>query len=279
MLFSFRKFKFDLNQRIGFYVGKMKNLIFDIKEFSINDGPGVRITVFLKGCPLRCKWCHNPEGLEYVREKNLLTNSFFGEEWGEEALVDYLCKFKELFLISNGGVTFSGGEPLSHLKFLLSVSSSLKERGIHTCVQTSGFVSPSLFKEKIINAFDLFLYDLKIINQEKHIGFTGKSNSRILLNLQNLAASAKQYIIRVPLIPGITDTTENFEDMVCFLKNLETKPISVEFLSYNEFAPGKYPAVGKVFPLNIVEKKVNVENVINTCETLASLNINAKFRK
>lgn len=121
-----------------------RGLVFDIKEFALNDGPGIRLTIFLKGCPLQCLWCHNPEGISFKPELNLKTNKFVGELWESRDLAQKINSFKDIFDVSKGGVTFSGGEPLSQFEFLWDVCQDL-EPGIHKTIETSGQCSSEFF--------------------------------------------------------------------------------------------------------------------------------------
>lgn len=118
-------------------------LIFDIKEFAINDGPGIRLTVFMKGCPLRCAWCHNPEGISPQPQHNRKTGCMVGKEYTVEELTRRICKFRDVFDLSGGGVTFSGGEPTRQSEFVEACA--LRLNGIHKTLDTSGFVRPQLF--------------------------------------------------------------------------------------------------------------------------------------
>lgn len=228
-----------------------RGCIFDIKEFALNDGPGIRLTIFLKGCPLHCKWCHNPEGISFDPELNLKTNQFVGNFWEASELARKINSFKDVFDISKGGVTFSGGEPLSQFKFLLEVCQELAP-DIHKTIETSGQCSSETFI-KVVNCFDLVFFDLKIINSSMHKKYTGADNKQILTNLFELSKMEIPYHIRIPLIPNITDTKENLKHIEMMLKGLPNKPKQIDMLSYNRFAGGKYPVFGKKFPLKHIE--------------------------
>ena len=248
---------------------QMMGCVFSIEEFSVFDGPGIRTTVFLKGCPLRCSWCHNPEGqnseVQIVRSPNgcigcntCIETSFTkagqiyfteegiakcprnllrkcGEFISSDELCDKLMK-NERILKNGGGVTFSGGEPLFQSDFLFECLEKLKGR-LHTAVQTSGFCKNRDF-ETAVELADYFLYDLKLMDDFEHRKYTGVSNSVILQNFSYLAKSGRDFVARIPLIPGVNDTKENIEKTAKFLKDNGVN--YVELLPYNKMAGGKY---------------------------------------
>ena len=245
--------------------------IFDIKEFSVHDGKGLRTTVFFKGCPLRCKWCHNPEGLESKPQLMVRENSckhcglcfkscnhpecqpfkrcihicpdnlvkIVGEEISAKDLTDRLLKNKDFLL--KGGVTFSGGEPLLQADFLLETFSYL--HNINIAIETSGYCDSDVFK-KVISSVDYVYMDIKLADEQQHIQYTGVSNSLILQNLQILKQANIPCTIRTPLIPNITDTKENLENIKKLIGNLKH-----ELIPYNEFASIKYKSLNKKYEL------------------------------
>lgn len=251
----------------------MKGIIFDIKEFTVHDGPGSRITVFLKGCALRCVWCHNPEGLKV--EKQLLYKSTFcsycgkcmepchheeckpfgrcihacmngclsiaGEEVTSEQLANRLMKNAELLNLMGGGITISGGEPMLQADFVYDFSKKLF--GVHKAIQTSGFAELETYK-KVIGQFDYVMQDIKLADKENHIKYTGVDNERILQNIEWLKHSGKEFVFRVPLIPGITDKADNLKAIAKITGNYRT-----ELMPYNEFAGAKYQMVGMKYSL------------------------------
>ncbi|MFC2118682.1 glycyl-radical enzyme activating protein [Bacteroidota bacterium] len=237
----------------------MEGLIFNIQRFSIHDGPGIRLTVFLKGCPLNCWWCHNPESqskeieeLEKVRkigDKEIIEKEIVGIN--EEELIAEIEKEKVFFEESGGGVSFSGGEPLAQHDFLLKMLRTCRGKSIHTCVDTTGYASEKVF-QMIAEYVDLFLFDLKIINEKNHINFCGVSVNPILKNLTYLNNIKKNVIIRFPVIPGFTDKPDNIKEIINFLKPLENIR-KVELLPYHRIADGKY----KKF--NIHNKMIDVQ--------------------
>lgn len=220
----------------------MKGTLFSIEEFAVNDGPGIRTTVFLKGCPLRCAWCHNPEG--WSPEPQWLTKKgrkeLCGYEIDSEDLAVKLMRDKDLYRDSGGGVTFTGGEPLYQWAFLADVMSRLPE--IHKAIETSGFASGKAFAA-VLEKTDFVLFDVKLADDALHRKFTGVGNGPILGNLELLKASGKPFVARIPLIPGVNDTPDNMmrtADLLADAKNLKR----VELLRYHKTAGAKYPMAG-----------------------------------
>lgn len=219
----------------------MKGIVFDIKHFAIHDGPGIRTSIFFKGCPLRCWWCHNPEsqkcGIEKLDFKFNGADSI-GWETSANQLLNEVEKDRPFYEQSGGGITFSGGEPLLQADFLLDAAKLFKQNNLHLTLDTTGYASSAVF-EKVSQYIDLVLYDLKLINPEKHKKFTGAENQQILKNLEYLIHANKEVQIRFPLIPGINDNLEDLEDMSDYLNQFKAvKDISV--LPYHRIARGKY---------------------------------------
>lgn len=224
----------------------MTGVVFDIKECSVHDGAGMRITVFLKGCALRCKWCHNPEGLKrepellykrnkcvhcgrceypctheacqkygrciYVCLKNCL--QICGKRYTSETLAKKIFSYKAIFDACGGGVTFSGGEPLLQHCFLFEVISKLK--GIDIAIETAGYCDEKIFRAAVEKA-DTVIMDIKLFDREAHKRYTGVYNDAIKRNFRILRESGKPYLIRTPLIAGITDTEENLSAIKQFI--------------------------------------------------------------
>lgn len=207
--------------------------IFDIKKYAIHDGPGIRTTVFFKGCPLDCWWCHNPEsrneGVETltscVRDSHTESTMERPEIVGRAVTVDEVMREVQKDVVfydqSGGGVTVSGGEPLLQIAFLAALLQSCRSHGIHTAVDTSGYATPEEFAE-ISGLVDVFLFDLKLMDEQAHLTYTGKSNRPVLENLATLSRQNVAIQIRIPLVPGITDTPENLEAMARYLRPLKT---------------------------------------------------------
>jgi len=209
-----------------------EGVVFNIQRFALHDGPGIRTTVFLKGCPLRCKWCHNPEGL------NPGISAGVGETKTAEQVLREIEKETIFYDESGGGVTFSGGEPLMQPEFLGALMDGCREKDIHITLDTTGCVSPRVFAS-LADKADLFLYDLKIIDDAGHKKFTGASNKFALKNLETLSKKGKRVIIRFPMIPGITDTTENVTAVAAFASSLKGIR-DIDVLPYHEIAQHKY---------------------------------------
>jgi pyruvate formate lyase activating enzyme len=227
----------------------VKGVIFDIKKFAIHDGPGIRTTVFLKGCLLRCWWCHNPESHKELPE--LLPKSFNnnGSEVtsGRIVSVDQILNELQRDIIffdeSGGGVTFSGGEPLVQIEFLETLLKGCKDLEIHTAIDTSGYAPYESF-DRLYDYTDLFLYDLKLMNDEQHIKYTDVSNELILENLNKLSERGKKIMLRIPLIPDITDTDKNLLEISKFISGLKNIN-EIALLPYNKIAESKYRRFSK----------------------------------
>jgi pyruvate formate lyase activating enzyme len=221
--------------------------IFDIKKYAIHDGPGIRTTVFFKGCPLDCWWCHNPESRSPEIETASVTNGgngsgeFHQETIGRIVSVDEVVAEIEQDRIfyeqSGGGVTLSGGEPMMQIPFAAALLESCRTRGTATAVDTSGFAAPEDFAA-LSGLVDLYLYDLKLMDDDVHTRYTGASNAPILENLRALTAAGQRITVRVPLIPGITDTDDNLNGIAEFLAPLKSIQ-SISLLPYNLLAADK----------------------------------------
>ncbi|NNG00205.1 MAG: glycyl-radical enzyme activating protein [Desulfobacteraceae bacterium] len=209
--------------------------IFKIQKYAIHDGPGIRTTVFLKGCPLSCRWCHNPEGIPAGGNPG-------GRSVTPEEVMGEIAKDIIFYDESGGGATFSGGEPLAQVKFLLALLEQCAALGIHTTVDTTGFAQPATIAA-VAELADLFLFDLKLMDDAMHRRVTGVSNAVILENLRHLSGLKKKIRIRFPLIPTITDADDNIENMVRFVRSLETIG-HIDILPFHDIAAAKYQRLG-----------------------------------
>jgi pyruvate formate lyase activating enzyme len=262
--------------------------IFDIKKYAIHDGPGIRSTVFFKGCPLACRWCHNPEGISveslrtYRRERCIgcgeciricpqqaMTQTAEGIVWdpakcdlcrtcadhcaseaielvGRKVAVDEVMReiVKDIAFYdeSGGGITLSGGEPLMQPDFLLQLLDACAELDLHRTVDTTGYADSDLLL-KVAQKTDLFLYDLKLMNDAKHQNFTGVSNERILNNLKLLAQNNAQIEVRVPIVPGVNSDFENIDRTAEFVSALHGVE-RIAILPFHNSARGKYSRLG-----------------------------------
>lgn len=251
----------------------MTGVIFDIKEMAVHDGPGIRTTVFFKGCPLRCKWCHNPEGLSaqpqlmyketrcvkcgrcmtkcghtecqpferciHICPQNCL--EITGRTVEAKELVKELKENAEILGDSFGGFTFSGGEPLAQPKFLIELMNELKD--YHICIESSGYAPKEIFSA-VIERLNFVIMDIKLADSELHRKYTGVGNEIILENFEMLKNSGKPYLIRTPLIPGITDTAENLDAIKQLIGTSDW-----EWLPYNKMAGAKYKMLGMSYEL------------------------------
>lgn len=250
--------------------------LFDIERNSFVDGPGIRTTVFFKGCNLKCAWCHNPESQSFEREmmfykdkctgcgkcKKVCANPekcvfcgkceifcpadarrICGKEYTAQEVFSEVVKDKPYYDNSGGGVTFSGGECMLQTDSLCEILKMCKEAGIHTAVDTAGHVDFEKF-EKILPYTDLFLYDVKIFDSEKHKKYVGVGNELILENLKKLSQKGADIWVRVPVISGVNDSPDEMKEFGEFLKK-EIKPQKVELLPYHAMGENKYFALGK----------------------------------
>jgi pyruvate formate lyase activating enzyme len=270
--------------------------VFDIRRYSIHDGPGIRTTVFFKGCPLHCDWCHNPESLSFKPELIVRSNrcilceacleacpqgaitrrgeviltdrercrqsgncvrvcdaearQLVGREMSVGQVLAEVERDRSFYDQSGGGVTFSGGEPLAQPAFLLEILAACRSRGFHITVDTSGFANwPAI--DRIRPYVDLFLYDLKLMDEAGHRRTTGVSNRKILANLSRLSQAGQKILVRMPIIPGVNDDEVNLRKAGAFLAALPVRP-PVELLAYHQTALAKYAGLGLAYRLEKV---------------------------
>jgi pyruvate formate lyase activating enzyme len=268
--------------------------VFDIKKFSIHDGPGIRTTVFLKGCPLDCWWCHNPESQSVqpelmVRPQRCIScgaclvacthgaissqgdaiitdqdrcavcgacvetcyaeaREMVGRTMTVNDVMAVIARDIPFYDESGGGATFSGGEPLLQPAFLLALLQECRAQEIHTALDTCGFASWTTL-ERIRPHVDLFLYDLKLMDEERHRQFTGVSNTPILRNLVKLSENGHEIIIRFPLVPGFNDDHDNIRKLAAFIARLPG-PVQVDVLPYHHTAADKYQRLNRHYALS-----------------------------
>ncbi len=267
---------------------------FNIQQFSTEDGPGIRTTVFFKGCPLRCAWCHNPEGLrpdpELVwydtrciaareclsacmekalelgpqgmridRERCTVRGAcvracpagaleVIGREWTPETLVQELLKDEVFYETSGGGVTLSGGEPMMQVDFVRDVAARCKAAGLHVALDTCGAVTWDRY-EQILPWVDLVLYDLKIIDGERHRAATGLANRRILDNVRRMAERGVALWIRTPVVPGYTDDVENIQAIGYLIRDTLPTVQRWDLLAYTNLGRPKYHRLDRPYVL------------------------------
>ena len=274
----------------------MTATIFDIERSSFVDGPGIRTTVFFKGCNLRCVWCHNPESQSAkpelaffesrcthcgkCKEKcpNALTSctlcgacatycptdarKIYGKEMNVDEVMEEILRDRAFYENSGGGVTFSGGECMLQIDFLEEILKQCKEQGIHTAVDTAGHV-PYEYFERILPYTDLFLYDVKAFDSAVHQQYTGVGNERILENLQTLLALGAPIWVRIPTIPTVNASVEEMKKIKAFL-DANGAPRKVELLPYHAMGEGKCTALGKApvtFPTPDAELMANLRAI------------------
>ena len=271
----------------------LKATIFDIERNSYVDGPGIRTTVFFKGCNLRCAWCHNPEsqspkpqmmfyknkctGCGKCKEKcpNALekcelcgkctiycphdAREICGKEYTVDEVMREILKDKVFYENSGGGVTFSGGECMLQIDFLEEILKVCKENGIHTAVDTAGHV-PYEYFERILPYTNLFLYDVKCYDSEKHKKYTGVRNELILENLKKLLATGKSVWVRIPIIPTVNDTVEESQRIKAYISSCG-KPEKIELLPYHAMGEHKYAAINRESHMFPIPSKETMEDL------------------
>ena len=268
-----------------------QGLLFDSKEFAVFDGPGIRQTVFFKGCPLRCNWCHNPEGLTNKPELMVSAASCIhcgkcsaicthqtciacgdcigvcplrlrkiaGTYMTPQELAEIIHENSDYYARYGGGVTFSGGEPLMQADFLTEVLDLIPD--VHKAIETSGYTDEETFR-KVVSRLDYVLMDIKIFDNDLHRKYTGVSNELILKNAKILCGGDTPFVIRIPLIPGVNDDEQNIRrtaQWVAGAKALE----KIELLPYHMTAGAKYSSVGKTYePIFDINREINVSRKI-----------------
>ncbi|MDD5711950.1 MAG: glycyl-radical enzyme activating protein [Smithellaceae bacterium] len=270
----------------------IRGLVFSIQRYSIHDGPGIRTTVFLKGCPLRCKWCSNPESLQprpelmfrkvkcdlcgscvaacprgavVLQEEKLEIDREMCDSCGEciaacpkgafemagrlLGVAEVLTEVRKddiFYLNSSGGMTLSGGEPLMQGEFAIEVLKACKRSGLHTTLDTSGYVAREVL-EQALEFADLVLFDVKHLDAEEHKSLTGVDNGLIQDNLRVTVASGARVWIRVPVIPGFNDSPDDIRRLAKGTAKLAVEKVSL--LGYHEWGKQKYECLGRTYPL------------------------------
>jgi len=232
---------------------EITGMIFNIERHALNDGPGIRTLVFMKGCDLRCPWCSNPEGQNRLpeiifKEKNSQETEVVGYPVTPQELFDEVVRDEIFYRHSGGGVTVTGGEPCLQPKFLKLFFKICNDNNIHTAVETSGFVSPQNI-QNVLPVIDLFLYDLKHFDSEKHKKCTGFDNHLILRNLEHISASEKEIVIRIPVIPEFNYSITEIQMMVDYVKDLGTIK-KIDLLPYHSLGISKYYRLKRTYGLD-----------------------------
>lgn len=286
----------------------------EIQRFSLHDGPGIRTTIFLKGCNLSCRWCHNPETqfpgkqLQFFKKRCIRcgacaaicgarivsmtaegpvtdpkgcilcgdcvcacysdARSLIGEELTKEQLLEILEADRGLFG-EQGGVTFSGGEPMLQIEALTAILPAVKEKGYHVTIDTAGCVPMQSFLT-VQDLVDLFLYDIKLIDSEKHRVYTGQDNKNILENLKGLMSSGKSVWIRVPLIHRVNDTKEDLRLLHRYLKEIG-KPKRLDLLPYHAYGNYKAASIGELVETFETPSDAYLEEIKTVLEDTAEM--------
>lgn len=249
-------------------------LVFDIARGSFVDGPGIRTVVFFKGCPLRCVWCQNPESQhpgpevlfypEYCIKCdqcksgcNSMARRTAGQYYPPGKLARMILRDETFYHVSNGGVTFSGGEPLLYIDYIHETVNYLDRDTIHIAVETCGHFDFKKLEKGLLSRIDLFLFDIKIMDTAAHEAYTGKSNERILRNFKTLREAGAEVLPRVPLVPGFTATEENLSRVADFFVEQGVERYS--FLPYNPSGLKKWERLGKKPPGDLSPRPMTLE--------------------
>ena len=231
----------------------VKGRIFDIQRYSIHDGGGIRTIVFLKGCPLRCKWCCNPEGQHYEFEKMTLggKEKVVGQDVTVGEIIDIVERDRVYYRRSGGGLTLSGGESLTQPDFAVALLKAAKERGIHTAMESTGFADFSVIS-RYLPYLDLYLMDIKHINSAKHKEFTSQPNERILENAVKITNAGTRLIVRTPVVPTFNATKEEIGEIAKFASSLKGVT-EMHILPYHRIGTDKYKGLGRDYSLTGIE--------------------------
>lgn len=224
--------------------------IFDIQRFSIHDGPGIRTIVFLKGCYLRCRWCCNPESQSYEKEVMRMTGKperVMGDDVTAGSVMETVLLDAPYYRRSGGGMTLSGGECLAQPDFSEALLTLAHRASVNTCIETTGYADIGVLK-RIIPLVDHVLMDIKHVDNEKHLAFTGRENDVILENAPRIAAMTPHFTVRVPVIPGFNDTEGEIRAIAAFARRLP-RVAGLHLLPYHRLGQDKYAALGREYTL------------------------------
>lgn len=231
----------------------VKGRIFDIQRYSIHDGGGIRTIVFLKGCPLRCKWCCNPEGQHYNVEKMTLggKEKIVGQDVTVGEIIDIVERDRIYYRRSGGGLTLSGGESLTQPDFAVTLLKTAKERGINTAMESTGFADFSVIS-RYLPYLDLYLMDIKHMNSAKHKEFTSQPNELILENAKKITDAGARLIVRTPVIPTFNATKEEIGEIAKFASSLKGVT-QMHILPYHRIGTDKYKGLNRDYSLTGIE--------------------------
>lgn len=216
-------------------------VVFDVEHFATREGPGIRTAVFLKGCPLRCMWCHNPESWSPEAGK-YPDGTAIGRERTVEDVLEEVLGDKPFYDNSGGGLTVSGGEPQFRHAFVKELFAKAKAAGVSTAIETSGYASEAVTR-KLMPVTDLWLYDIKGLDPELHRRQTGVDNAPILRNLRLLDAAGAKIVLRAPMIPGVNDGEDNLKKLAALSNEIESAS-SLEIMPYDAYGIDKAHKLG-----------------------------------
>lgn len=255
----------------------MKATIFNIQKFSLHDGPGIRTVVFFKGCPLRCRWCSNPESQSFDQsipwEENTGVRREQAARMSVQEVLDVCLQDLDFYEESGGGVTLSGGEPLGQPEFAIALLKELKGRHIHTAIETTGCVGSGILQDAL-PYIDLLLFDVKHWEDARHREGTGAGNGLILQNMEAAVRAGKDVLPRLPVIPGFNDSLADAAGFARLLK--EVGAARVQLLPFHQFGEGKYAALGKAYAYADVPA-LHEEDLKEFQQALLDKGINAFF--
>jgi pyruvate formate lyase activating enzyme len=250
-------------------------VVFDIQRAALHDGPGIRTVVFLKGCFLRCEWCHNPESWSLEPQVAAVSDSSgesrtFGRQMTVEDVMRIVLRDRVYYELSGGGLTLSGGEPTLQFDFCRALLAAAREHHLHTCLDTSGHSSQEAFAE-LLPLVDLFLFDYKLTDPQAHLYWTGAGNELILGNLDFLYRSGARIVLRCPLLPGINDDEEHFQ-AIAALSRKYPRLCGIEILPYHDTALFKFGLLGMDSP-RLPTSVPSEEEQLRYKQCLASLGV------
>lgn len=227
-----------------------KGIVFNIQHFSIHDGPGIRTTVFLKGCPLKCPWCSNPESqkLQPEKMKDAISNkeNIVGVYKTVDEVINEILKDIDFYQESNGGITLSGGEIFTQFEFAKNILIEAKKRNIHTAIETTGFTSQKNFIE-LIQYVDFMYLDLKHYNQQKHIEIVGVDNQQIIENIKYAVNNHPKAVLRIPVIPNFNDSLTDATNFADLFLSLNVKEL--QLLPFHQFGENKYKLLNRIYTM------------------------------
>lgn len=223
---------------------ELRGIVFDIQRSALHDGPGIRTTVFLKGCPLRCAWCHNPESQAFAPETGR-GGKVYGREMSVEAVMATVRRDRAFFRASGGGLTISGGEPTAQYAFCAALLRAAKAEGIHTCLDTCGALDwPRL--DALRPDVDVFLYDYKTTDPGRHRELTGIAAALPHENLERLLKAGATVRLRCPLLPGVNDDSAHLAAIAALGRRYPA--LGMDLMAYHDIGAGKYDDLGRARP-------------------------------